>query len=97
MLPLAVLACALVWQVVLAGHAAWAVGSAARSAARAHAVGLDSRAAARAALPRSLERRLQVTDRGGGRVEVRVAVPAILGVPALGSVGATAHFEPQSG
>ena len=36
-LPVVALLCALVWQLALAGHAAWAVSSAARAAARASA------------------------------------------------------------
>jgi hypothetical protein len=95
-LPFAVLACALVWQLALAGHAAWAAGSAARAAARAQAVGSDPRAAARRALPGSLERGLRVEERSGGRIEVRVRVPSPGGLALLGSVGASARFEGAS-
>lgn len=96
-LPFCVLACAVVWQLTLAGHAAWAVGSAARAAARAEAVGGDPRSAARGALTESLERGLQVRPDGGGRVRVTVRIPAIGDALALGGVSATAHFEPQGG
>ena len=95
-LPFACLLCAIVWQLALAGHAAWAAGAAARAAARAEAVGLDPAAAARGALPRSLEGRLRVSSRGGGAVEVRVGIPAVAGgVLPLGAVRATARFAPQ--
>lgn len=98
-LPLAAVVCALVWQIVLAGHAAWAVSSAARAAARAHAVGLDPESAARAALTRSLERRVTVVVSEGsrGRVRVSVAIPSVLKVVELGSASASAGFAPQEG
>ena len=89
---LALLAC--VWQAVLAGHASLAAGTAARAAARAQAIGLDAPAAARAHLPRFLERGLRVT-RSDGAVIVTVRIPTLPGVPALGHTRATARFEPQ--
>lgn len=94
-LPLGVLACAVVWQLALAGHAAWSVGSAARAAARAEAVGSDPGRAARRALPGTLERELKVTPGEGGGVRVTVRIPAVGGILALGGVSATARFEPQ--
>lgn len=96
-LPLCLLACAVVWQLALAGHAAWAAGSAARAAARAAAVGGDPRTAARGALPESLERGLEVRPRDGGEVRVTVRVPAIGALLSLGAVSASARFEPQDG
>jgi hypothetical protein len=97
-LPFACLVCAVVWQVVLAGHAAWAAGSAARAAARASAVGLDPKAAARSALPGGLERRLSVREGSGGAVSVGVRIPSVAGdLLPLGSVTATARFAPQDG
>lgn len=96
-LPLAALLCALAWQLTLAGHAAWAVSSAARAAARAHAVGGDARAAARGALPRSLERRLRVRAVGEDGVRVTVRIPSVAAPVDLGDVVATARFEPQGG
>ena len=42
---------AVLWQLALAGHAAWACANAARVAARAEAVGADAERAARSALP----------------------------------------------
>jgi hypothetical protein len=95
LLPLAALLIAGAWQLAVAGHAAWAAGSAARAAARAAAVGADSRTAARAALSRRLERGLRVHDRGGGTVQVTVRIPPVLGLPVLGHTTATAHFQPQ--
>ena len=95
LLPLAALLLAVVWQAAVAGHATWAAGSAARAAARASATGTDVRAAARARLPDRLERGLAVRDEGEGTVEVAVRVPAVLGLPPLGRVTASAHFAPQ--
>jgi pilus assembly protein CpaE len=78
LVPAIVLACAIAWQLVVAGQTAWLAAHAARVAARASLVGGDARAAARSALPRSLERGLKVSSGGGGRVRVRVAVPLLL-------------------
>ncbi len=96
LLPLAALLLAGAWQLVVAGHATWAAGSAARAAARAAAVGADARAAARSALPSRLERGLRVRDRGSGTVEVTLRIPPVLGLPVLGHASATAHFRPQA-
>jgi hypothetical protein len=76
-LPAALLAVAVAWQLVVAGHATWMVGNAARVGARAAAVGDDPRSAARSALPDYLERRLQVRRRDD-RVVVRVRLPTIV-------------------
>jgi len=95
LLPLAALLLAGAWQLVVAGHAAWAAGSAARAAARASAVGADPRAAARAQLSGGLRRGVRVRDRGSGTVEVTLRVPPVLGLPVLGHTTATAHFRPQ--
>ena len=78
LLPAIVLACAIAWQLVVAGQTAWLAAQAARVAARAQVVGGDASAAARSALPRSLERGLSVSSAGSGRVRVRVAVPLLL-------------------
>jgi pilus assembly protein CpaE len=72
--PFVLLVAAVAWQLVLVGHAAWLTANAARAGARADAVGRDAGAAARSALPGSLERGLEV-DRlrmGGVRVSVRM-------------------------
>ena len=74
----------LVWQLALAGHAAWATANAARVAARAAAVDRDAEKAARSALPRRLEDGLRVRERDDGSIDVRVRVPLL--VRALGSV-----------
>ena len=78
LLPAIVLACAIAWQLVVAGQTAWLAAHAARAAARAQVVGGDASAAARSALPRSLEGGLRVSDAGDGRVRVRVVVPLLL-------------------
>lgn len=95
LLPLLVALCALAWQLVVAGHAVWAVHAAARAAARAHAIGLDARAAARARLPAELRGDLRVGSEDDGTVRVAVRIPAILGLYRLGEASAHAHFEPQ--
>jgi type II secretory pathway component PulK len=77
-LPVVVLLAALVWQLALAGHAAWLTANAARSAARAELVGHSPESAARSALPRSLERGLEVKRLGEGRVRVSARVPWLL-------------------
>ena len=83
------------WQLALVGYATWAVHAAARAAARAHAVGADPAHAARAHLAESLEPGLRVSS-SAGDVRVAVRVPRLPGLPSLGHVNASAHFEPQS-
>ena len=78
-LPFVLLLGALCWQFALAGHAAWMSAHAARAGARADAVGADVGAAARSALPASLERGLEVERLNEGGVRVRVRVPLLLG------------------
>ena len=77
-LPALLLIVLVAWQLALAGHAAWLAGNAARVAARAAAVGADPGRAARTALPARLRRDLEVAERGGGRVDVRVRIPVVL-------------------
>ena len=77
-LPAVMLVGLLLWQLAVAGQAAWLCANAARVAARAEAVGRDGQAAARSALPEGLERGLRVDRASGGRVRVRVAVPLLL-------------------
>jgi hypothetical protein len=96
-LPAVLLAALVAWQIALAGHAAWLCANAARVAARAEAVGRDADAAARSALPRSLERGLDVRAAGDGRVRVRLRVPLLL--PRWRgplAVGATARLQGAS-
>lgn len=71
--PAVVVACVIAWELVLAGHAAWLAASAARTGARAVAVGRDGRAAARGVAPSS-----SVSVLGGGRVRVLVPVPVLV-------------------
>jgi Flp pilus assembly protein TadG len=96
LLPCLVAVLAALWQLALVGYAQWAVHAAARAAARADAVGADPARAARAHLPASLEPGLRVRSAGGGDVRVAVRVPRLPGLPRLGHVRASAHFEPQS-
>lgn len=76
--PAVLLIALLVWQLALAGQAAWLCANAARAAARAEAVGRDGPAAARSALPKSMERGLEVKTTAGGAVRVRLHVPLLL-------------------
>jgi type IV secretory pathway TrbD component len=95
LLPVIVVLLAAAWQAALAGHAFWAATTAARAAARAHAVGADARAAARSRLPGALERGLRVEAGSDGEVEVRVRIPPLPGLPSPGHARADARFEPQ--
>jgi hypothetical protein len=94
-LPFVALLAMLLWQAAVAGQSAWLAASAARSAARAHAVGLDGAAAARGSLPPRLEHGLLVRSGSDGSVRVRVGVPSVVGAGRLAVVRAEAHFEPQ--
>ena len=95
LLPLVVIVVAVLWQLAIAGHATWAAAAAARAAARAHALGLDPRAAARSHLSVGLERGLRVRPRADGSIDVGVRVPAVLGLVDLGRASASARFAPQ--
>lgn len=77
-LPAVILIGAVVWQLALAGHAAWLTANAARAAARAEVVGRSASSAARSALPRSLERGLEVKRLDKDKVRVSVRVPWLL-------------------
>ena len=97
LLPLALVLLATCWQVVLAGHVAWSASAAARAAARAHAVGGDELAAARSALPASLDGRVRVEATAGDpRVVVRVRVPVVIPGLHLGSITSGSTFASQS-
>lgn len=76
--PLVLLAAAVAWQIVLAGHTLWLCANAARAAARAELVGEGAERAARSALPRSLERGLSVKRLDGGGIRVGVRLPLLL-------------------
>jgi hypothetical protein len=76
--PALILAALVGWQLVLAGHTLWLCAGAARAAARAEAVGESPRAAARSALPGSLEPGLSVERSDDGRVRVEVRVPILV-------------------
>ena len=77
-MPAVILAALIGWQLLLAGHTLWLCAGAARAAARADLVGLSPRAAARSALPNSLERGLSVERIDGGRVRIEVPVPILV-------------------
>jgi hypothetical protein len=83
------------WQVALLGHTSWSAAVAARAAARASALGLDARAAARAHLPARLDRGLRVRESDGGEVTVTVRVPSVVGGVGVGHASASAAFVAQ--
>jgi pilus assembly protein CpaE len=76
--PLVLVAALVAWQLVVVGHTLWLCANAARAAARAELVGESPRAAARSALPRSLERGLSVRRVGGGGVRVELRLPLLV-------------------
>jgi hypothetical protein len=95
LLPLVGLLVALAWQALLAGEAVWLGASAARSAARAEALGRDPLHAARGVLPGRFARGLRVRTARDGSVTVAVRIPAVLGRGGIGSFTARARFEAQ--
>jgi hypothetical protein len=97
LLPVIVVILAVAYQALLAGQAVWEARVAARAAARAHALGADTAAAARSHLRPRLERGLRVRAGEGGDVRVSVRIPTVLPALALGRASATAHFRPQGG
>jgi len=94
-LPFVALLAMLLWQLVVAGQAAWLAGSAARAAARANAVNRDAAAAARSVLPDRLERDMRVRSAPDGDVTVTLSVPSVVGAAGLASIDGRAKFEPQ--
>src|SRR5437762_165521 len=71
--PFVLLVGLVLWQLVLAGQAAWLCANAARVAARAEAVGGDGASAARSAVPSALRSGVRVeTDSSSGRVRARM-------------------------
>jgi Flp pilus assembly protein TadG len=93
-LPVVAALLAGLWQLAVAGHAAWAAARAAEAAARAEALGFDPRAAARRVLPAPLERGLRVRVEAEGRVALTLRIPSSFGVR-VGTVSSTARFAPQ--
>ncbi|MDQ6751037.1 MAG: pilus assembly protein [Actinomycetota bacterium] len=96
-LPFVAVLALVLWQLAVAGQAAWLASSAARAAARAQAVRGDAAAAARGVLPDRLEQGLRVRARPDGSVAVSVPVPSVVGRAQLTTVAARARFEPQGG
>jgi hypothetical protein len=78
MLPVVLLVGVVAWQLAVAGHTTWLTANAARAAARADTVGRSAGAAARSALPESLEDELEVKRLKEGGVRVSVRVPLLL-------------------
>jgi hypothetical protein len=97
LLPLVAIVLAAGYQAVVAGDALWEAHAAARAAARASSFGADAAQAARAHLPSRLEHGLEVHAESGGDVRVSLRIPNIIPAVRLGSVAATAHFQPQGG
>lgn len=94
LLPVLALVALLAWQAVVAGQALWLSASAARAAARAHAVGSDPEDAATGVLPGALRPGLRVQDERDG-VRLRVAVPSVVGGVRVGTLTVRARMEPQ--
>jgi hypothetical protein len=96
LLPLIVVVALALWQAAVTGHAMWSAASAARSAARAGAIGTldDARAAARRVLPGSLDRGVRVHRDEDGEVTVSVRIPSVFG-GAAGTWSAHARMAPQ--
>lgn len=94
-LPLVALVVAALWQATIAGQAAWLAGSAARVAARAHAVAGDPVGAARHVLPGPMRGGLKVREESDGSVTVAVPVPSVIGGGALTVIHEHARFAPQ--
>jgi hypothetical protein len=84
------------WQLAVAGQAAWLSGTAARAAARAQAVHGDPGRAARGVLPPRLEQGLRVRAKPDGTVSVGLAVPAVGGARHLTRIESDARFQPQT-
>jgi hypothetical protein len=76
--PALILAGLIGWQLVLVGQTLWLCAAAARTAARADAVGLSPGRAARSTVPKSLERGMSVERTGGGAVRVELRLPVLL-------------------
>jgi Flp pilus assembly protein TadG len=92
-LPLVLLAVAVVVQVALVGHAAWSAANGARAAARAELVGADPASAQRAALPGRLARSAEVRV-SGAKASVRLNAPRLLPLLPRIEVGAAAALGP---
>src|SRR4051812_45397654 len=97
LLPFIALLLAAGYQGVGAGDPLWGVPAAARAAARASSFGADAPQPARAPLPSRLEQGLRVHAESGGDVRVSLRIPKVIPAVRLGSVAATAHFQPQGG
>ena len=96
LLPVLAALALLGWQVAVAGQAVWLAGTAARAAARAHAVGADAAAGARSALPRRMRDDVRVRTEEDGSVAVRLRIPVVVpGGGTLGTVAREARFAPQ--
>jgi hypothetical protein len=95
-LPFVALLALVLWQLAVAGQAAWLSGAAARAAARAEAVHGDPRLAARGVLPPRLEQDLRVRPRADGTVSVGVGVPSVVGARRLTTIDSEARFQPQT-
>lgn len=95
-LPLLLLLGMAAWQLLLVGHVAVATENAARTGARAAAIGQDPGDAARDSLPSWLHSGASVTA-SGAEVEVRVPVPVIVRDLQLEGVHITrdAHFPSE--
>jgi hypothetical protein len=96
LLPVVVGLAVVVWQVVVIGYANWVAHSAARAAARAHALGENPRLAAQRIVPVGLKPGVRIGEARDNRVEVKLRLPVVGQLGRFGEVKANAHFERQS-
>jgi Flp pilus assembly protein TadG len=94
-IPFLLLAVLVAAQIGLAGQALWSAAVAARAGARAALVGADGAAAARRALPPSMQDGAVVNDDDG--ISVRVAIPRLLPAMPRLTVSAGAALEVGDG
>ena len=77
-IPALIIVALIVWQLALAGQAAWLAANAARVGARAASVGQDATGAVRSSLPDSLEHGLEVRRTSDDGVDVGVRIPILV-------------------
>lgn len=96
LLPVLAVLAGFAWQGIVAGQTVWLAGTAARAAARAHALGQDPQLAARKAVPVALRHGMRVRAEEDGKVTVKLAIP-LVGTQRtlLGPVARSARFAPQ--
>lgn len=95
LLPLLALAGLFTWWLIATGHLLTVTVAGARAGARAAEVGIPPADGVRAAMPRALARRVEVTAPAAARVRVVVAVPRPAGIPVRAEIQAEAGSGAQ--